>query len=269
MSGHRVIWQYWETRGEKPAFVDPLHDIARRNAGVPVIQVTPETLPEHLPDLDPRIHEIGELAHKADMIRTRLIARHGGMWLDSDAIVLRDLGWIFDRLEGAAFIGFTDGGRLAPPRPRVRINCFAAPPGSPVMEAWVGAQAALLDRRSFGWEEIGTALLDPICLAEAERVRTLPFREICPVSWRQVRRFGSRWRTPGRLLDEVSVVMLSNKALERRYPALRRMSVEEILASGIYLSHFLARALDPAYRPPPLWRRLTGRSAPGSAGAAS
>ncbi len=268
MAGERVVWQYWETRGRKPAFVDPLHAIARRNAGVPVIQVTPESLADYLPDLDPRIHRIGELAHKADMIRTRLVARHGGMWLDADAIVLRDLGWIFDRLDGAEFVGFTDRGRLDPPRPRVRVNCFAAPAGSPVMRDWAAAQAGRLDRTRFGWEEIGTELLDPICLARRDRVRTLPFHLICPVPWRQVRRFGSRWRAPGRLLDEVSVVMLSNKALERRYPALRDMGVEEIAASGTYVSHFVRRALDPGYRPPPLWRRIAGRSgrAPPGAG---
>src|ERR1700743_1805201 len=81
----KIIWQYWETRGEKPAFIDGLHDIASRMAGVEILLVAPETLPRNLPDLEPAILEIADLSHKADMIRTRLVARHGGVWLDSHA----------------------------------------------------------------------------------------------------------------------------------------------------------------------------------------
>jgi hypothetical protein len=37
----RVIWRHWESVGEKPAFLDGLYEIAKRNAGAEVIQVTP------------------------------------------------------------------------------------------------------------------------------------------------------------------------------------------------------------------------------------
>ncbi len=246
----RVIWQYWETRGEKPAFIDGLHRIAEANAGVPVIQVTPETLPDYLPDLDPDILRIGEMAHKADMLRTRLIARHGGMWLDSDAIVLKDLSFIFDHLETHDFVGFNDGGRLEPHKPWVRVNCFAARPGSQVMQAWIDGQNEKLPRLTFDWEEIGTEILHPACLARKEIVKILPFETIAPITWDKVEKFASPWHSPADVIDDCTVVMLSNKALETRLPKLRRMSVEEIAAADIYVAHFLRRALDPGYRPP-------------------
>ena len=258
---HRVVWQYWETRGVKPAFVDGLHAIAEANAGMPVIQVTPETLPDYLPDLDPRIDAVGELAHKADLIRTRLVARYGGIWLDSDAIVLRDLSFLLDPLDGGAdFVGFNNDGDLSITRPGVRINCFAARPGSTVMAEWVAAQAGKLDKTAFSWREVGTDLLHPICQAHADKVRILPLASITPVGWKEVARFGSRWRSPGKLVETCPVVMLSNKSLETRLPRLREMQVEEIVAADIYVSHFLRRAQDPTYRAPgPLaaaWRGL-------------
>jgi len=40
----KIIWQYWETRGFKPRYIDGLHDIARRIGGVEIILVTPENL---------------------------------------------------------------------------------------------------------------------------------------------------------------------------------------------------------------------------------
>ena len=256
MSTGRTIWQYWETRGVKPAFVDGLHELARRNAGVPVVQVTPETLPQHLPDLSEDVHAIQEMAHKADMIRTRLIARHGGMWLDSDAIVIRDLNWIFDFLDRYDFVGFNDSGRLTEERPWVRVNCFAAPAGSQVMARWVELQTEKLPKGKFDWEEIGTQLIHPICLEHSDRVQILPFERICPVRWNEVARFGSRWRTPRAIIDDVTMVMLSNKSLEERFPDLQRMSIDDIREADIYLSHFLRRAEDPNYMPPSQWRSL-------------
>lgn len=257
----RIIWQYWETRGEKPAFIDGLHDLVVRRSGLESIVVTPETLETHLPDLEPEIRAIPELAHKADMIRTRLIHRHGGMWLDSDAVVMKDLDWILDELAQHDFVGFSDesGAGAA----KVKINCFAARAGSVVMGEWVRAQADKLPRTSFDWTELGSEILDPICARHADRVRLYPFERISPVSWRQVRRFGDRGVLPGAELDGCDVVMLSNKVLEKKLPQLRRMTVEEIAASGIYLSHFLRRAMDPGYVPvPTLYQRakalLTG-----------
>ena len=253
MTSERTIWQYWETRGRKPAFIDGLHEIACRNSGVRVVQVTPETLQDYLPDLPNEILGIKELAHKADMVRTRLVARYGGMWLDSDAIVLRDLNWIFDLLEGLEFVGFNDGGKLCETRPWVRVNCFAAPASSPVVVRWVEAQAEKLQKHRFGWEEIGTCLIHPICLARTENVKILPLEIISPVAWRDVSRFGSRWRTPRAIIDHVHIVMLSNKSLGERYPELQRMSVEQIIHTNTYLSHFLKRALDHDYLPLPAW----------------
>ena len=259
---HPVVWQYWETRGTKPGFVDGLHEIAKANAGMPVIQVTPETLPDYLPDLDPRILEVGELAHKADLIRTRLVARHGGIWLDSDAIVLRDLSFLVDALEGADFVGFNNAGDLSISRPGVRINCFAARMGSVIMAEWVKAQTAKLDKTAFSWREVGTDLLHPICQRNADKVRILPLDSITPVGWKEVARFGSRWRSPGRLVETCPVVMLSNKSLETRLPRLREMSVEEIIDADIYISHFLRRARDPNYHAPgpvaAAWHALSG-----------
>jgi hypothetical protein len=37
----RVIWLYWETLGDKPAFIDGLHAIAKKNAGVEMDDIAP------------------------------------------------------------------------------------------------------------------------------------------------------------------------------------------------------------------------------------
>jgi Capsular polysaccharide synthesis protein len=250
----RVIWQYWETRGTKPAFIDGLSQIARKNAGVEIVLVTPETLHAYLPDLPPEILQIQEMAHKADMIRAMLVLRHGGMWLDSDAIVLQDLSWLFEYLDDVEFVGFNDHGRLRSGKPWVRVNCFLARPNSRVMAAWVAGQHAKFPNTVYAWEEIGSALLHPICLEHRNRVKILPFERICPIRWDEVEKFLEQKSRLGRAISKCYIVMLSNKSLGERAAELQKRTVEEIVAGDSLLSAILRRALTPPDTPPLLER---------------
>ena len=179
----RIIWQYWETKGKKPDFIDGLHRLARRNSGCETILVTPQTLKHYLPDLPKEILWIKEIAHKADMIRSMLVARYGGMWLDSDAIVLRDLNWLFDLLDNYEFVCFNNGGQLTDKRPWVRVNCFLSRPNGRIVREWANAQHAKFPRLKYRWEEIGTEILHPLCLVFCQQIKVLPFELICPIPW--------------------------------------------------------------------------------------
>jgi len=240
---NRIIWQYWETRGLKPGFVDGLLEIARRNSGCQVIQVTPETLSDYLPDLPPDLMRIEEMAHKADMIRTMLVARHGGMWLDSDAIVLSDLNWMFDLLEGAEFVGFNNGGRLQAERPWVRVNCFLSRPGGEVVTGWMRGQHAKFPRTTYAWEEVGSQILNPLCLAQRDKVRILPFELISPVPWDQVQQFEQRRPELNAILQHCPVVMLSNFSLSTRAPELRLLSCEQLAEKDHLLGGIVRAAM--------------------------
>jgi hypothetical protein len=261
---NRVIWQYWETKGEKPAFVDGLFEIAKKNAGVPIIQVTPETLPSYLPDLPPQIHEIQELAHKADMLRALLVQQHGGMWLDSDALVLKDLNWLFDLLDEVEFVGFNDSVKPKRGDQVVRVNCFLSRPGGWVVSEWVRLQHAKFPRTTYRWTEVGSDILHPLCLDKPERAKILPFEMICPIPAYKVSKFSSRWVSAPRItemLDYCVIVMLSNKALSYRNPEIQRQTTEEIARDDTLIGHFVRRALDARYAPPTIRARLLRRMA--------
>jgi Capsular polysaccharide synthesis protein len=273
----RVIWQYWETRGTKPAFVDGLHKLARRNSGCEVVLVTPETLATYLPALPREVMRIKEMAHKADMIRAMLVAQHGGMWLDSDAIVLRDLNWLFDALETHEFVCFNDQARLEKSRPWVRVNCFLSRPDGSIACEWVKRQHAKFPRLKYGWEEIGTELLHPICLSQPELVKVFPFDLICPIPWDRVREFEESASDAAEdVLGRCSVVMLSNASLKTRAPALRQMTCQDIAQGDSLLGAILRAALrgepvdaahsgkvpGPAAPSPPKIMRLLAKASP-------
>jgi hypothetical protein len=235
-----AIYQYWETRGSKPKFIDGLRDIATRNAGVPLMLVTPETLPSFVAEMPPAINEIGEMAHKADMLRTMLILRHGGMWLDSDAIVLRPLRALFDYLDEFDFVGFDDLSFFK--RSKVRVNCFLSRPNGRIVSEWVRLQHQKLPRTTFGWEEIGSDLLTGICRENRRLVKLLPFSLISPVGWDRVDAF-ARSGNAGPILRDCLMVMMSNKSLSDRRSPLVDMTVEEIAARDWLISDIVRHAL--------------------------
>jgi Capsular polysaccharide synthesis protein len=239
----RVIWQYWETQGEKPAFIEGLHQLACRNSGCEVVLVTPENLGHYLPELPREVLRIGQIAHKADMIRSMLVARHGGMWLDSDAIVLRDLSAWFDLLETHEFVCFNNQERLERARPWVRINCFLSQANGTIVGKWIRRQHAKFPRTTYSWEEIGTDLLHPICLAERERVKVLPFETICPVSWNHVDEFEQGRAGAEKILEDCMLVMLSNSQLPIHAPRLQRMTCQQIAQEDHLLAAIMRGAL--------------------------
>lgn len=205
--------------------------------------MTPETLRHYLPKLPSGVFRIRQIAHKADMIRSMLVARHGGMWLDSDAIVLHDLNWLFELLQSYEFVCFNDQGRLAEARPWVRVNCFLSRPDGVIAREWVRQQHAKLPRTKYGWEEIGTELLHPICLAESNRVKVLPFEMICPVSWDRVAEFERRVVDADQIVEKCFIVMLSNASLATRAPALRRLACQQIAEEDHLLAAIMRAAL--------------------------
>jgi hypothetical protein len=180
------------------------------------------------------------------MIRAMLVARHGGLWLDSAAVVLRRLDWLLDFLDDYEFVGFK--------RQRVTISCFAARACGAIVEEWVRQQHAKLPQSNFSWLEIGSDLLDPICNAYQERVKVMPFRLIGPVLWDEVADFRSSEIDARPILRDSYTVMLSAQSLRTRAPELHRMTVTEIAAGNTSLSIIMRRALDhdvaPASAPP-------------------
>ena len=244
----RIIWQYWETVGRKPKYIDGLHELAKKNSGAEIVLVTPETLRSYIPEIPEPVLEIKEMAHKADMIRTMLVMLHGGMWLDSDAIVLTDLGWLFDLLYRYEFIGFNDRGRLKPGRPLIRVNCFLSRPGGRVVTEWVRRQHAKFPKVIYEWEEIGSELVHSICLEDSRDLKILPFEKICPIRWNEVEKFISSKGDVSKLIRKCFIVMMSNSSITKNIPSLQDRTLEEIAAGDYLLSAIVRRAMAPAPR---------------------
>ena len=105
-----IIWGYWENKPGKirPSYLDlclDTFDKYNKNS-FNIIILNEKTVYDYLPNLRKDLNNFS-LAHKSDYIRIKLLYTYGGIWLDIDTIVMRNLMPIIDKLnEGYDYVGF-------------------------------------------------------------------------------------------------------------------------------------------------------------------
>ena len=120
--------------------------------------------------------QIERLAHKSDFIRTDILKRYGGIYLDDDSYVLRDL----HPLRSIGFeniLGIQDNGQLCS---AVMITA----PGSKLMTAYDALQDRIFDG---SWDRHSVTLLAKLATEFADidhQVLVLPQDAFFPLSWK-------------------------------------------------------------------------------------
>jgi hypothetical protein len=164
-----TIWTYWETLPgkTKPAHIELSHEALKRNCGadIDVRVLGPDDIRELDLDLHPRWRELEHPAHRADYLRTVLIHRFGGFWVDSDVITLRSFGPAASLLEAYDFVAweYRSGTNGQDVTYRVPIGCFGAKAGSLLLTRWLEAiHRALENVREPSWHALGRELMNPL-----------------------------------------------------------------------------------------------------------
>lgn len=185
----RVIWLYWENLNDAP---EPPHILlsrlsVRRNSGARVQLVTPDSLPEFLPELHENIEHIAEkrtpnelsIAIKTAFIRVFLLERYGGLYLDSDAVVLKPLDEVFDAIEQS---GFACTRKTSRERHHIPNNFIGSIPGASIISMYAQHMRYELERRTvFEWGEVGSRALTPLVNGNIEHATVFSEHRIHPI----------------------------------------------------------------------------------------
>ena len=126
----RIIWMYWE--GKSLEWVNLMVEIAEKNSGCEVVLLNPKTI-QCIISTDELIADwqsITPIAHKADYLRSVILTKFGGIWLDVDTIVIQDLNYLLDMLKDYDMVGFDNMGF----NPNLGILVCRA--NSPIMRKW-------------------------------------------------------------------------------------------------------------------------------------
>jgi len=252
-----AVWAYWEDgpRAARPVYLDLcLETIARHSGGLELRLLGRGDAVTWLPDLDvDRWESLPAPNYRSDYVRSRLLQRYGGIWIDVDTVALAPLTRLLDEVDDTGVVCFgRDLGRFFG-------GLCAAAPGTAFADAWAEGQDRMLSRTR-DWADLRyAALAQDVTWEIARRLpwKSLPMERVAPVPWYEWRRFFSRLESPGRLLQGSPItVVLWNAVMA---PYLRGRTRAELLASRRLVSRLLRIGLgaSTAEQEDDAWTRLS------------
>jgi hypothetical protein len=210
------VWFYWE--GTRPRWIEMCHETIVANSPEARF-LTPESFDElWTEDRDINLSHL-YVAHRADFIRAYLLAKFGGLWIDADCIVMRDLSDLLENLGEYDFIAH-----------RERSGLFANGFIGAKKDSLIAAEfyqricRSLRENRSLSWCEIGSQPLTEILRKTRVPFLELDCERIQPVCWSQPEKFfatASEAVHESNFNENVICYMLSNDRIinhEQRNP---------------------------------------------------
>ncbi len=248
------IWQYWENRPGHtiPPYIELCHETVRRHCSddFEIVLVTPETVRGYIPDAGPfeKIKPAGDPtnpASRADYIRVALLAEYGGIWMDSDLIVLKNFAPMKELIKKHGFVGVHETARKKEVPRWVSVwMLMSQPQGKVILEYKRRLDEKISKQITISkWAALGAFMVTPIVREWADESDYLMLEErlMQPIPWWQFKQFFNKELTPDRILTKESMaVVLWNKKFTEEF---RQMPREEILRSGTLVARLLRLSL--------------------------
>jgi len=184
------LFTYWE--GYKPSYIYLCEKVIDKkiNENIEYCKVNDINIGEYLSDEELYyIKNIKCIAHKADYIRCCLVYKHGGLWLDSDQILMSDLSEILELLKTYDYVTYE--WELNNPS----IGFFAANKHNIFLKEWKDKMNILLSvKNEFHWTELGYELMYPILddLLKNKQIKYYAFKareSFAPLEWCEYEKF--------------------------------------------------------------------------------
>jgi len=258
---HLPVWMYWE--GDCPEWIKECQKTVF--AHYDDVRLLSREDFDRLRDRDREIDlRALHVAHRADYVRAFLLARYGGMWVDSDCLVMKSLRAILDKLVEYDFVAHRE-------RSGYVSNAFiAARSGSQVASALYQRVCDILrSRRPVGWISLGGESLTEILKTTPAPWHQIECERVQPICWSNPGAFfaqKSREQHERDFDPRAICYMISNTEV-RKFQS--QQPCMNLLAQDTFFNYLLGRALKsaeqeqhPTAEEAHLSARATVRSAP-------
>eukprot|EP00039_Didymoeca_costata_P031240 m.33835 g.33835 ORF g.33835 m.33835 type:complete len:366 (-) comp8612_c0_seq1:86-1183(-) len=144
-----TIWAYYNyPNGPPPFTVLNLETWKRHNPGMKIRLINESNIREYVPDLPEEFFRLPYDQCKSDVLRTAVIFHHGGLYLDTDFLVMKPLRKILSHLETNDIVSYTvdNGPKTASCVPSFSSNWHAGRKGNYVSQVWWNNIKTLLTR---------------------------------------------------------------------------------------------------------------------------
>uniref|UniRef100_A0A6C0B172 Alpha 1,4-glycosyltransferase domain-containing protein n=1 Tax=viral metagenome TaxID=1070528 RepID=A0A6C0B172_9ZZZZ len=239
----RNIFLYWV--GKEYKLIHILRNLiylhSKNGKGYQVHLITDENINQYINNIPEYFNKLC-YAHQADFVRVNVICDYGGIWLDSDTIVLNSLDSLFD------YTIIKDGFFIKHSNNTTFYNgIFGSKKQTPLMIDWKNRIINILNKSiNIEWHEIGADILDEFdkCLYNNYEVIDGE-KSLFPVHWTEcetefVNKPFDNYKT---IIREYQPLIALVRSV---YSKIEDMSIseEEILQASMPLNYFINKSLE-------------------------
>lgn len=155
----RNVFLYWV--GKEYKLISILRNLmylhSTNGKGYNVVLITNKNLHDYVSEIPSYFNTMCP-AHQADFVRVNVICEYGGIWLDSDTLVLDSLDTLFDIIEAKNGFFIKEGNTI------LWNGIFGSRPKTELMMNWKTKMIEKLNKKQgkIDWTEIGNELLQNI-----------------------------------------------------------------------------------------------------------
>ena len=241
----RNIWLYWTGHQYKLILIlrklIELH--ASSGTGYTVNLITPSNIKEYISEVPSCFLTLCP-AHQADFVRVNVVCTFGGIWLDSDTLVIESLDPLFDLLstESEGFFIKENNGPLC-------NGVFGSNANTPLLTEWKKRLSKKLEstKGRITWTAIGSDILDQMFKESRDLYSKYKIfgglSDLYPVSFQYcVQEYIQKpYETYKAILRDFQPLIL---LVHQVYKHVESMSLEELLNSKMPLNYFIQTSLD-------------------------
>lgn len=240
----RNLYLYWT--GKEYKLISILRNLiylhSTNGIGYKIHLITDKNIGEYINDIPKYFNKLCP-AHQADFVRVNVICDYGGIWLDSDTIVLDSLDSLFEYVENRDGFFITENNSV------LWNGIFGSKPNTPIMTEWKTRMKTLLDLKSgkIGWNDIGSCILQDIYNENASLYDSYNIfnglDNLYPVNWKNcVEEFITKpYDNYKNIMREYQpLVVLVNSV----YKKLENLHIKKILDGNMPLNYFINKSFE-------------------------
>ncbi len=240
----RNIFIYWT--GKEYKLISILRNLiyihSTNGIGYHIILITPENIHNYVSNIPNYFYNLLP-AHQADYVRVNVICDYGGIWLDSDTLVLDSLDSLFDIIDNK------DGFLIKQNNNILWNGIFGSKKGTCFMKYWKNKLRNKLDitKGKIGWCDIGNDMLEGIFNSNPGLFKNYKIFQgldnVYPVNWDNcVTEFITKPYDNYKniIRNYQPFIVLVNSV----YKALENKHIHEILNGTMPINYFINKSFD-------------------------
>lgn len=240
----RNVFLYWV--GYEYKLITILRNLiylhSKNGKGYKLHLITDKNIKDYVPDLPDYFYSL-QPAHQADFVRVNVVCNRGGIWLDSDTLIMDKLDSLFDIIESKQGFFIKENNEI------LCNGVFGSQAKTPLMIEWktIMMQIFNVKKQNIGWSEVGCRLLQGIFNTNkslyGEYVIFEGLDNLYPINYDKcIREFiETPYHNYKNIVREYQpLVVLVNSV----YKALESKTKREILEGNMPLNYFLNKSLE-------------------------